>query len=223
MPGSGSTARMMLRRSRSSRITPARTPAFAERVATAAEDLLGIMPAWERRAAVAREPDSPAAEAGLLEEPARPVVVEPVITPEQDELERGPAACRRAQRCTGRGLDYADWRDKALVRAGSVVVEFHGGAVFGDVNRSMWCAQLPNSWAMTPTASCRSIPTSTSPSSVAAPSCWAGHRLRPVGGRNGHLRWLLAGPEGPVHRVGVVQADRRWRPRARLRPSRLGL
>jgi len=123
----------------SDRITEADLPAFAERVATSAEDLLGIMPPrGSVGIALAREPESPGGTEAVEPPPMEPVAVKPVITPEQDELERRSRGMpKRAWKLYRQsGLEYEDWRDKALVRAGSVVVEFHGGAVFGDVNRS---------------------------------------------------------------------------------------
>jgi hypothetical protein len=126
----------------SDRFPEEKLPEFAERVAASAADLLEILPPrGAAGVAVAREPDSP--QSRPTPEPA-PVPVasapppEPTLTPEQDELERRSKGMpKRAWKLYRQsGLEYDDWKDKALVRAGSVVIEFHGGAVFGDVDRS---------------------------------------------------------------------------------------
>lgn len=121
-------------------------PAFAQRVADSAEDLLEIVPPrGATGVVVAKEPTSGGGRGG--DDPAEPDVVRveapaeparPALTAEQDELERRSKGMpKRAWKLYRQsGLEYDDWKDKALVRAGSVVIEFHGGAVFGDVNRS---------------------------------------------------------------------------------------
>lgn len=124
-------------------------PAFAERVAASAEDLLGIVPPrGAAGVALAKEPTSPGG--GGTDDPVEPgedryeglegptTAEKEQITAEQDELERRSKGMpKRAWKLYRQsGLEYDDWKDKALVRAGSVVIEFHGGAVFGDVDRS---------------------------------------------------------------------------------------
>lgn len=123
-------------------------PIFAERVAASADELLKLLPppGGAGGLAVAHEPDSPdgggdprdpGAAYDVAPSPRETGPVAP-ITPEQDELERRSRGMpRRAWKMYRQsGLSYADWKDRALVRAGSTVIEFHGGAVFGDVDRS---------------------------------------------------------------------------------------
>jgi hypothetical protein len=122
-------------------------PIFAGRVADSARDLLGLVPPREGGGvALAREPKTPdRAELPPPEPEGReerydldtPQQEEPV-TAQQDELERRSRGMpkRAWKQYRASGLSYEDWTDRALVRAGAVVIEFHGGAVFGDVDRS---------------------------------------------------------------------------------------
>ena len=139
-----SMVRMTPRRSRSSRTasrslscrhsrsgSPTRPPSCSRSFRLAA---LPASPARSRTSAGAA-PAAPAEVVGL----AGPTAEEKEqISAEQDDLERRSKGMpKRAWKLYRQsGLDYEDWKDKALVRAGSVVLEFHGGAVFGDVDRS---------------------------------------------------------------------------------------
>jgi hypothetical protein len=123
-------------------------PVFAAHVAESARDLLGLVPPREAGGVLlAVEPSSsgrgslPPPEPSGREEGGREDLDGPKEEPlsaQQDELERRSLGMpRRAwKQYRGSGLSYEDWADRALVRSGKVVIEFHGGALFGDVDRS---------------------------------------------------------------------------------------
>jgi hypothetical protein len=123
-------------------------PQFAAKVARTSEEVLGLIPQRKAGAVVAaREPGSPANKATKPVERYDDLDQAPNS---QGEREQGPAAANEGEEFERRtaslpprlwerykesGLPYQDWKEKALVRAGSLIVEIHAGAVFGDVDR----------------------------------------------------------------------------------------
>lgn len=124
-------------------------PAFAGRVAVTARELLELMPPKDAGLVLlASEPTSPPARGGVrtrpepksnydnLDEPttggARPPGPD-----EADEMERKSKGLPPAlwKRYKSSGKPYKEWKEDALVRSGSLIIEVFGGAAFGDVKR----------------------------------------------------------------------------------------
>ena len=129
------------------RFPEAQIPAFAARITRMAQEISSLVP--ERAAvgvATAREPsrggdggrsagssvnayddlDAPAPNRDLRQPPS-----------ESDEFARRNAGLptRIWDRYKESGLPYEEWKEKALIRSGSLLIELHAGAVFGDVDR----------------------------------------------------------------------------------------
>lgn len=131
------------------RFPEAQIPAFAARITRMSQEISSLVP--ERAAvgvATAREPSRGGGSRAPVEGPApsryddldRPGTGDDTgpLPSQRDEFERRTAGLptRVWDRYKESGLPYEEWKEKALVRAGSLIVELHAGAVFGDVDRS---------------------------------------------------------------------------------------
>jgi hypothetical protein len=119
-------------------------PAFAGRVAITARELLELMPPREAGVvALASEPSSPPRRgtvrsddySDLDEKPSTGSTKPP--TDSADDMERRmsglPPSLWKQYKASGKS--YKDWKEQALVRSGSLIIELYGGAAFGDVKR----------------------------------------------------------------------------------------
>ena len=125
----------------SSTIPEAEIPRFADQVAFFAEELLSLVPPRDDAVVpIAAEPRQRVAEA-----PAQP---ESRYAPEEtgerrDEQGAGPTRQSAGmipekvwRRYEDSGLTWRRFKERELIRAGSVTLELHGSALFGDIDRA---------------------------------------------------------------------------------------
>jgi hypothetical protein len=131
------------------RFPEAQIPAFAARITRMSQEISSLVPTRAPVAvATAREP-SRAGTSGSSAARPRPNTYDELDQPnrtadlsgppsQNEEFERRTAGLptRVWDRYRESGLPYEEWKEKALVRAGSLIVELHAGAVFGDVDRT---------------------------------------------------------------------------------------
>jgi hypothetical protein len=130
-------------------------PAFAARIAGTARELTELIPPPAAGVvAVAAEPASPPPRgrpapaerppSGGYDDLDAPAETAPARKPprappadDSDEFARRNAGLPPSlwARYKQSGLSYKAWKDQALVRSGSLIIEVYGGATFGDVNR----------------------------------------------------------------------------------------
>ncbi len=119
-------------------------PAFAGKVAVTARELLGLMPPREAGVlALASEPSSPPSRGSVtaqddysdLDDKGGPKAQPPAD--DSDDFERRMSGLPPSlwKRYKASGKSYKDWKEEALVRSGSLIIEVFGGAAFGDVKR----------------------------------------------------------------------------------------
>jgi hypothetical protein len=126
------------------RFPEAQIPAFAARLTQMSQEIIALVPARKAGGVVtAREPGRGGGAGAVntyddLDGAPEPAGSTPGVPPsEADEFERRTAGLppRLWDRYKESGLSYEDWKEKALVRSGSLLLELHAGAVFGDVDR----------------------------------------------------------------------------------------
>lgn len=113
---------------------------FADQVAFFTEEMLLLVP--EREETVVPVAAEPRVARAAPQQPAPQYAPEPAQDQREATLGQGPSRQsagmmpkRLWQRYEDSGLTWRRFKERELVRSGSVIVEFHGSALFGSVNR----------------------------------------------------------------------------------------